>query len=150
IIRTSAPDASLPPSGKRVDPSYAGAMPKLVAAADAVIKTEPGAHHYRFMGIEITTTNTTINTTTYNLIWLEAQNGQSLLSQVPNNIIFDRCYIHGTPTGNVRRGVAMNSAFTAVIDSYLSDFHELGADSQTVMGWNGPGPFKIANNYLEG
>ena len=43
----------------------------------------------------------------------------------------------------------MNSARTAVVDSYLSDFHEVGADNQAVASWNGPGPFKIVNNYLE-
>jgi hypothetical protein len=36
-----------------------------------------------------------------------------------------------------------------VINSYLSDFKEVGADSQALAGWNGPGPFRIANNYLE-
>src|SRR5438477_7384724 len=43
----------------------------------------------------------------------------------------------------------MNSRETAVIDSYLSDFKQIGADSQAVAGWNGTGPFKIANSYLE-
>jgi len=46
--------------------------------------------------------------------------------------------------------VLVNSASTAIIDSYISDIHEGGADSQAICGWNGPGPFKIVNNYLEG
>jgi hypothetical protein len=37
----------------------------------------------------------------------------------------------------------------AVIDSYVSDFKEAGTDSQAVFGFNGFGPFKIVNNYLE-
>jgi hypothetical protein len=37
----------------------------------------------------------------------------------------------------------------AVVNSHLSDFKEVGADSQAVAGWNGPGPFRIENNYLE-
>ena len=44
----------------------------------------------------------------------------------------------------------LNSASTAIIDSYISNIHEDGADSQAICGWNGPGPFKIVNNYLEG
>jgi hypothetical protein len=44
----------------------------------------------------------------------------------------------------------MNSRHTAVVDSHLSDFKEVGADAQAILGWNGAGPFKIANNYLEG
>ena len=43
----------------------------------------------------------------------------------------------------------MNSASTAIVDSYISDIHEVGADSQAICCWNGPGPFKIVNNYLE-
>jgi hypothetical protein len=37
-----------------------------------------------------------------------------------------------------------------VVDSYLSECHARGRDSQAIGGWNGPGPFKIANDYLEG
>jgi hypothetical protein len=58
-------------------------------------------------------------------------------------------YIHGTPTGNVRRGIALNSGATAVIYSYVSDIHETGSDSQALCGWNGTGPFKILGNHLE-
>ena len=54
-----------------------------------------------------------------------------------------------TRRAGARRGIAMNSRHTAVIDSYLSDFKEVGADSQAIAGWNGAGPFRIANNYLE-
>ena len=41
-------------------------------------------------------------------------------------------------------------ASSAVIDSWISDCHENGADSQAIAGYNGPGPFKIVNNFLEG
>lgn len=58
--------------------------------------------------------------------------------------------MHGTPGGNIRRGITPNSARTAVIDSYVSDIHEVGADSQAIGAWTGPGPFKIVNNHLEG
>src|SRR5437773_6524047 len=109
--------------------------------------------HYRFVGIEVTARGATRSTGPYsdnNVVYLESEGGQTSPSQVPTEIIFDRCYVHGTPTGSVRRGIAMNGARMAVVDSYLSDFHEVGADSQAISGWNGPGPFKIVNNYLEG
>ncbi len=35
------------------------------------------------------------------------------------------------------------------MDSYFSDFKERTADAQAIAGWNGPGPFRIAGNYLE-
>ena len=53
-----------------------------------------------------------------------------------------------TPRGT-RRGIAMNARHAAVINSYVCDFKDAGADSQSIAGWNGPGPFVIANNYLE-
>jgi hypothetical protein len=48
-----------------------------------------------------------------------------------------------------RRGVLLNGASSAVIDSHVSEIHAAGADSQAILGYNGPGPFKIVNNYLE-
>jgi hypothetical protein len=144
-IRSSA-HASLPAPGTRVTPSQASLMPKVVTNNSApAIATASAAHHYRFVGIEIASTASL----TYNVISLEGS-PQTGTAQVPTDIVFDRCYIHGNATGNIRRGIALNSARTAVVDSYLSQFHEVGADSQAIAGWNGPGPFKIVNNYLEG
>jgi len=145
IVRTNAPDSALPAPGTRVDPSYANVMPKLMAASGPVITTARGAHHYRFIGVEIRPRDGVF---LHNLVML----GQTAnaLQQVPHHIIFDRCYLHGDPKKGARRGIALNSAQTAVIESYLSDFKEVGADSQALAGWNGPGPFKIVNNYLEG
>src|SRR5712692_9463195 len=144
MIRSSALGWNLPP-GTRVDPSRAAMMPKLEAAHGSVISTEPRAHHYRFIGIEIRPRDGAF---LYNLVLLGYK--ETSVEDLPHHIIFDRCYIHGDPKKGTRRGIAMNARHTAVIDSYLSDLKEVGADSQAIMGWNGPGPFKIVNNYLEG
>ncbi len=147
VIRSSADDKKLPPPGTRVTPAYAAAMPKLISpSSDPAIATAKGAHHYRFIGIEIGVAPRV--KLIYNIVDFEG--GQTSLSQVPHDMVIDRCYIHGDPSNNARRGVALNSASTAVIDSHISDIHEVGADSQALCGWNGPGPFKITNNYLEG
>lgn len=145
VIRSSAFDR-LPPPGTRVSPAQADLMARIVSRnREPAVSTASGAHYYRFIGVEITTSSP-VNV---NLVRLEAP-AQSSLDRVPTDIVMDRCYIHGTPTGNIRRGIALNGARVAVVDSYLSDFHERGADSQAIAGWNGPGPFKIVNNYLEG
>jgi hypothetical protein len=44
----------------------------------------------------------------------------------------------------------MNGAFISVIDSYISDCKEDGADSQALLAYSTVGPLKIVNNYLEG
>jgi hypothetical protein len=150
VIRSSAADSSFPDPGTRVAPADARFMPKIVTAnALPAIATESGAHHFHFVGIEITLADRGTGAAPENLVRLESPVRQESSSQAPTDIIFDRCYLHGAPTAPVGRGIALNSARTAIVDSYFADFHRAGADSQAIMGWNGPGPFKIVNNHLE-
>ena len=51
VVTSSAP--GLPAPGTRVGPMHAALMPKLRASSHAVIVAEPGAHHYRFVGLDI-------------------------------------------------------------------------------------------------
>jgi hypothetical protein len=146
VIRSSAADADLPPPGTRITPNKSAFMPKLISPnSDPLVETKGAAHHYRFIGIEF---GVAPGTDIYNIVSFGG--AQASLAETPHDLIIDRCYIHGNATRNVRRGVMLNSASTAIIDSYISDIHEVGADSQAICGWNGPGPFKIVNNYLEG
>src|SRR5262245_54702727 len=149
VIRSSAPDDSLPPLGARITPTYAGALPKIATPNDRpALETLSGAHHYRLIGLEFI--QGTGVSQTFALISLGDGQTQTSLDQLPHDLILDRVYIHGSPSDTLRRGITLNSASTAVIDSYISDCHEKGADSQAIGGWNGAGPFKIVNNYLEG
>jgi HYR domain-containing protein len=147
VVRTSACDSDLPQSpGHRIDPSFAAFLPKLVAPdAQPAIRATPGAHHFWFLGVEVRPAPGTFS---FNLIELGVN--ETSEADLPHHLIFDRCYIHGDPVQGTRRGIAMNGKWMAVIDSYLADFKEQGNDSQAVAGWNGLGPFAIANNYLEG
>jgi hypothetical protein len=144
VIRSGRADGALPAPGTRVGPDDAHAMAKLVADSGSVVSAAAGAHHYRFVGLEIRPTQGVF---LYNLIQLGG--GEMALDQVPHDIVFDRCYVHGDPLRGTRRGIAMNSAATAVVDSYLSHFKEADTDAQAIAGWNGPGPFRIENSYLE-
>src|SRR5947208_661899 len=147
IVRTSAADSTLPPPGTRITGAYAGpALPKIVVGAGVggALRTASGAHHFRFIGIEFAPTPGAF---VYSLIELGA--GETSAAALPHDPIFDRCFIHGDPTVGGRRGIAMNSAATAVIDSALWGFTEVGADAQAIASWSGTGPFKIVNNYLE-
>src|SRR5437870_10818742 len=142
--------SSLPAPGTRVSPAQAALMPKLLdTTGNPAIQTATAAHHYRFVGIEITTTWATTSSTDYALVNLDSPGGNSSLSQVPTNLIIDRCYIHGTPTGNIRNGVIINSASTAIIDSFIADIHEVNNEAHGILGQNGPGPFKIVNNEVQ-
>jgi len=146
VLRTGAPDEQFPPAGTRVNPTSASLMPKLVSPnGNPAVYTESGAHHYRFIGIEFTTTTTVKDI--YSIVAFGGE--QTSDAESPSDLILDRCYVHGQPETMSRRGVLLNSASSAVIDSYVSEIHAAGYDSQALLGYNGRGPFKIVNNYLE-
>ena len=136
------------PAATRVDRSHQTLMPQIRAtAANApAVRTEAGARGYRLIGLDIGVDPGISQIT--NLVDLGAGNDTSV-EAVPSDIVIDRCYLHGNDTGNFRRGIALNGARQAVIDSYLENFHDANTDSQAICGWNGPGPFKIVNNFLE-
>jgi hypothetical protein len=151
IVIQSAETSALPAEGRRMTPALAAAgnLPRIVTPNHAAaIATAPGAHHYRFVGLEVTVAQQAEVNTLFAL-GTDSPGGQKTLESVPHHIVLDRMYIHGNATVVLRRGIALNSASTSIIDSYISDCHETGTDSQAILGWNGPGPFKIVNNYLE-
>jgi hypothetical protein len=148
-IRSSGTIAAGP--GVRMRPSMASSLARLSAESQYghVLKTEAGAAGYRLVGIEITVPESM--TESYPLVELGESNlPQNTLESQPRHIVLDRMYIHGHPTLNFRRCVALNSASTAIVDSWISECHARGADAQAIGGWNGTGPFMIHNNYLEG
>jgi len=134
----------------RVSPAQSPLFAKLQTTnAEPVMKTAAGAHHFRFIGLEFSTR--TASVTVYDLVRLgESRHEQKTLASVPHHLVIDRCYIHGLDTQDVQRGVSLNSGETTISNSYVSEIHGVGYDTQTVAGWNGPGPFHIINNYLEG
>ena len=79
-----------------------------------------------------------------------AARSQTQVSQVPHDLILDRVYVHGDPLVGQKRGIALNSGATHIINSYISDIKAVGQDSQAICGWNGTGPYLIENNHLEG
>ncbi len=162
IIMSSRMDL-LPPESTRIDPVdstgsfnfpvQANAMPKIITnhlAGIPAIRTMANAHHYRFVGIEISVDVNVMNS--YGLINLgDGSSAQNTLDKVPYQLIIDRCFIHGHTNAEIMKfGVRLDCADGAIIDSYISDFHSIGFDAQAIAGFNGPGPFKIINNYLEG
>jgi hypothetical protein len=135
-----------------VGPDNAANMPKLATPkAVAVFQVNGGANHWRLAGLEITSASSYVpngsrtgNGYAYFLI-----GSQSNQSPLPDSFTIDRCYIHGTPQQDIVTAVQGNAANYAVIDSYISDVHAPGQDSQAVGAYDTPGPFKIVNNHLE-
>ncbi len=136
------------PFGTRVGPSHQNLMPQIraTAANAAAIRAEAGASGYRLIGLDIGIDPGISQLT--NLVELGSGSETTFAAQ-PSEIVIDRCYLHGNDAGNFRRGVLMNGARLAVIESYVANFHDANTDSQAIGGANGPGPFKIVNNFLE-
>ena len=136
---------SLPPPGTRVSPSDFLNMPKIVAPADSsAIVTVDDSNYFRFVGIEFAPEPDVFD---YEVIAIGNQDTST--ATLANNIVFDRCYIHGDPTTGGRRGVEMDGAYIAVIDSYISDFQESETDNQGLWAYNTTGPLKIVDDYIE-
>jgi hypothetical protein len=138
--------SSLPPPGTRVTPANAENMPKILAPnSRSALISEANSHHYRFVGIELATVPGSKQI--YQVVTIGDKDTSP--ETLPSHIVFDRCYIHGEPSANVRRGVEMDGAYVAVVDSYLTDFQEDGIDSQGLFAFNTTGPLKIHNDYIE-
>lgn len=143
-IRSSAA-ADLPPN-KRVSPAQRSSMATIVAGmlGRPAVRAVNGANHYRFVGIEFTTTSSLFN---YGLVELGRSEDAANL---PHDIEIDRCYIHPSKTGSTRRGIALNSADTVVKNSYIAGFGFAGEETQGIGGWTGTRKVQILNNYIEG
>jgi hypothetical protein len=156
--------SGLPAEGSRITPGWAGVasipgrpayaqpatpgayLPKLINN-NTVIKCTAGASHWRFIGLELTTTTGIAVTDT---------------AQCPgaDHFIWDRVLPHGgnSPTwqshDDVKRFLdAPQNTYLAVINSYCADYHTQspGSDCFLLGGTSATteGPWKIVNNFVE-
>lgn len=161
-IETAGIDQVAPP-GQRVAPNTAAHMAKIESKnSDSAISAEPGAGHYRLVGLEITPASGAPRV--YSLVnvdfvtsWVDGK-VRTLAKEVapqlapsddfPHDITVDRCYIHGSDTQDVRQGVVANGIAVAVIDSHISDIHDSTMDSQGILAYRTSGPLKIVDNFI--
>jgi hypothetical protein len=146
-IRSAAADALLPVATARIDPTFAALLPKIQSPNSlAAMATAPGAHNYRLQCLEFLANDQGLG----DVVQLgDGSSAQKTLTTVPHDLVVDRVYIHGDSTFGQKRGIALNSATTTIVNSYIAGIWADGQDSQAICGWNGPGPFTINNNYLE-
>lgn len=143
---TTADPNLIPPPGVRVTPPYFAALPKLMSPDNRpVVQTDPGAHHYRLVGLELRGPDGMYNSAIIRL----GVSSQTSLAQVPSYFDLDRLYIHGDPNVGGNHGVELHSSNTIIQNSYFKDFKSTFQETQAIACWNGPGPFHIENNYIE-
>ena len=151
VIRTDANDALLGAPGTRMTPSAARAagLASIVSPnASAAISTELGAGRYRLVGVEVSVRED-VGDVNAIIRFGTAESAQRSTATIAHDLIIDRSWVHGAPTLEVRRCLLLNSASSAVVDSWFGECHSNVSDSQAIVGWNGPGPFLIQNNHLE-
>ncbi len=106
----------------------------------------PGKYNY-FGGLEVT------NTVASGLIWCTNALSETLASQLADHMIFDRIYSHGIPASSASffpRGFMLAGSNISVVNSYVADIYSTNQDAQAILLADGPGPFLIHNNFLEG
>ena len=133
-VRSSAADTSLPPAGVRISPTYASLLPKLRSPNTAsVIKTASGAHHWKLQFLELQA-----NSGGYGEIVRLGSSTETVLANQARELVLDRVYIHGDAKLGSKRGIALNSGKTSIVNSYISDIKATGMDTQAICGWTGP------------
>jgi hypothetical protein len=147
-IRSSAPDSVLPAPGVRIRPADAPHLARLRSPNSlAVLRTAAGTHHWALRYLELAANQNGVG----DILQLgDGSSAQTTLDMVPHDITLQHVFVHGDPLLGQKRGIALNAAQVTIADSHISDCKGVGQDTQAIGGWNGPGPFTIENNYLEG
>ena len=117
------------------------------ATTVAALKTAAGAHHWQLRYLEFPATQGGYG----DILQLgDGSSQQNTLQSVPHHLVLSHLYVHGDPLLGQKRCVALNAGDTVIRDSHIADCKGVGIDTQAIGGWNGPGPYLIENNYLEG
>lgn len=141
------------PTGNPMFPNQKSAMPRIISTHSGgtpAIRTEIRARRYWLSGLEITVD--TMVRQSFGLVnFGDASSTQNSLDKVPEWLCLDRCYLHGHNKGDIMKyGVRLDCANGLILGCHFSEFHSIGFDAQAISGINGPGPFMILNNHLEG
>ena len=144
-IRSAANNSLLPGTSARMSPGYSPQLPKIQSSTTtAALRTLPGAAYWRLMFLEFLA-----NEKGQGDVITLGSAYETSLPDVPHHLILDRIYIQGDPVHGQKRGIGLNSADTVIINSYIEGIRAVSQDSQAIGGWNGPGRYRIENNYLE-
>jgi hypothetical protein len=151
VIRSSA-YASLP-EGRRVSPSDSSNMFRVTqnSQVNSAIVSAAGANHIRIIGMEATIDPATAadspaGAIIHHVVNFNANVGGSA-ANLAKFIGIDRSYIHGLTTKNNRRGIYWEGEDNFIIDSYISEFHDINSDGQAVLSVTSKRT-KILNNTL--
>lgn len=136
VVRSAA---SVAAPGVRVRPSLAAPLATIRGVGvSPTIQTASGASGWYLRELNIAAESTT--TTVYSVV---------NLAKGSSDIVLDRVWVHPPEDRQNQRCVVANAAAVTIINSWLGECHGKGFDSQAIITWDSPGPFKIVNNTLQ-
>lgn len=143
---------TIPASGTRITPAFSAQMPKLVSGNTLPTMTfDTGAHHYRFIGIEVTSVGGSVVT-------------QSLIDLSGSFIDYHRCWVHeatndtSTPDSSTTTAIRGFNAIATdgeIKDSRIAGFRTyqptpVGVESsQAILFGGNAARYTVENCYLE-
>lgn len=143
--------------GTRATPSDVSLMAKIGQTSTNAycFNFASGATKYRFVGIDFTfdasftppafDSGSDSNSNGF----LNSAGSSATAGDYPSYIVVDRCVIRGQDGKKLERGLWLNGAYIAVIDSSFQHMLTgVGNDGQCFTFTSGPGPIKLVNNHM--
>jgi hypothetical protein len=142
-------------------------LPKLVSKVSTpALEFQGGSKQWLIQGIEITNDSQGGVQLNNGLVFVGENSGSQIpitLANVPSDVEFDRCYVHpevsdGTTSeySTAIRGFSVSARNLTIHHSRIAGFRTFWKEGQTnplssnaVLINRGPGPYTIADNYLE-
>lgn len=144
-VRTSAIDQL--PANRRVTPELAPRMATISTPnTDPALLFAQNARQWRLIGLEVTCAQ---GIYVFDLIRAGEMEATSAAAQ-PSNIELDRLYVHPHTEKGSKRGLFLNTNALKLTNSHVSDVKSNFQDAMAVAVCNGPGPYELTNNFLEG
>jgi hypothetical protein len=124
----------------------AGAGANLVGNANTgALQTDPGAQYWYLENCDLTNT---LSSGDLMRIGTSAAE-QDTLAEMPSYFVIDGNRLAGHATNGQRRGIALHSGHTRIVNNDITDIKAAGTDTQGILGGNGTGPYYIADNLIQ-
>lgn len=145
LVRTDR-SASLPATNTRIRPSDAATKLRKIrsTSSDATIRVTGGGWFFRGIEFEVASGATQ----NFGNVKLGPDN-PAVVSDAPDYVVLDRCYVHSETTTNCQRGITVNCQHVAIVDSYVYA-RSVSNETQAIGGWACPGPTRIYNTTIIG
>ena len=134
---------------KTPSPEVAKLMPRIRSAysTESVFTVAQGSHHYKILGLNLMPPSG--QGTRIVELGVNGPN-QDTMEEMPHHFVIDKSWLHAAPDQEMQRCLALNSSNTEITNSWLTECHGRGYDTQAIGGWNGAGNYRIVNNSLSG